>query len=177
MFASSRGRPGDGRLQRSGGGLQVCGAAQQLQGAFFRDAQTWIRTRALKDMEQTEELAGLARKYLDLWLEHWSASLASPEAAAMMAAVMSSLAEASGITRAGFDAGHDQADAGRDPGQEPQALRVAHDAGGGRADELEKRVADLERRLDDIETRAAAGLAGPAGKPRARKPGGRTRAV
>jgi hypothetical protein len=111
----------------------------------------------------------LARKYLDLWLEHWASCLAAPETAAAMARLFALLGGPNaGTGFAGFDAA-----AGR-PGawNEPPAFRTAPNDGDRRADELEKRIAALERRLAERESgsidAAKPAVARPARKPRRR---------
>jgi hypothetical protein len=82
----------------------------------------------------------LTRKYLNLWIEHWAAAMAAPETANALARLFSTSEMAPG---GGFDrlAGWPGA------GLKPPPVRTAHDAGDGRVDELERRIAALELRL------------------------------
>jgi hypothetical protein len=112
-------------------------------------------------------LTALGRKYLDLWLEHWGSCLAAPETAAAMARIFTA---PGGINDAAGLAGFGAMPGWPGAGHESQAFRAAPNAGDGRADELERRVAELERRLAELEPSPV--MAEPA-----RKPGGRTRKV
>jgi hypothetical protein len=116
-------------------------------------------------------LNAIARKYLDLWLEHWSSSLSAPETAAAMTRLLAASATAPGSGFAGIDGIARWFGAA----DEPAALRTAPNAGDGRVDELEKRIAALERRLAELEGRPGSAardeksdMAGPAGRPRRR---------
>jgi hypothetical protein len=93
-------------------------------------------------MMENDELAAVAKRYLDLWVEHWSSSLASPETNALLARVFG-LSASSG--------GADECTGAHSPRAEPAAISAAHDAGDERARELEERVAGLERRLAELE--------------------------
>ncbi len=95
-------------------------------------------------MEDGDELTRITRKYLDLWLEHWSASLAAPETAAAVARLLTAFAP-----RPGADL--DVAGSVEPSPDEPAPLRASSDPGGRRVDELEGRVADLERRLAEFQ--------------------------
>ncbi len=127
-------------------------------------------------MDDNDALKALAGKYLDLWVEHWAASLAAPEAGAMLARLLTPAAAQPGNGFAGFDAESLWQGALR----QPPALRTAPNAGDGRIDELERRIAALEQRL--AESAAGAGsAAGPGVKAKkpamarpARKPRGGT---
>jgi len=103
-------------------------------------------------MEDNDALNSLVRKYLDLWVEHWAAGLAAPEATAALARLFAPAGADNGNGFAGFApfAGWPGAPA------EPAAFRTAPNAGDGRADELEKRIAALERRLAELENGPAA---------------------
>jgi hypothetical protein len=135
--------------------------------ATQKDCATWVGIAMTESTEDTEAIEALANKYLNLWTEYWSACLAAPETAAAMARLFTSRG---GITPeaglAGFDAVFGRLGA-RD---EPAPLRTAPNAGDGRVDELEKRVAELERRLADRTGEPVAVAAGPA-KPRSRTRG------
>jgi hypothetical protein len=118
--------------------------------------------------EDGAAIDALMRKYLDLWVEHWASSLAAPEAAAAAARLF---AAAPGSGFAGFDAIPRWFGAAH----ESAPFRTAPNAGDGRIDELEKRIAALERRLAEYESgckpQPAAekpDLAGPARRPRRR---------
>jgi hypothetical protein len=139
---------------------QVCGAGAQLQEAFFRGAKTLLPD----PMDQGDELAETARKYLDLWMEHWASCLNSPET---LAAMTRALAWATGAI-SGLQPGYDNGPTAPVQGHEPQALRTAPSSGGRRVDELEERIAELERRLADVERERGASVAKPAGRPRRR---------
>jgi hypothetical protein len=138
--------------------------------ARYFAAQKKVESGVTDPKEQGEALDALARKYLDLWVEHWSSSLAAPEAAASLARLF---ATSSGNGFAGFDAVPRWFGAA----QEPAAFRTAPNAGDGRIDELEKRIAALERRLAEFE--AGSGPAAPrpaaAEKPAMAKPARRPR--
>jgi len=98
-------------------------------------------------MEDSADLTQIARKYLDLWLEHWASSLNAPETIEMMARLMSALAPKSGDEIAGVDG--DAGGIGAWP--KSAALRTAPNAGGGGAPEFEERLAALEQRLAELE--------------------------
>ena len=123
-------------------------------------------------VEDVDALNDLARKYLDLWLEHWSSCLAAPETSTVMAGFLSQAGGAMGSKFAGFDP------IASWPGarNEPAAFRTAPNAGDGRADEFEKRIAALERRLAELEPNPASGAKSAAPKS-ARKPRRRPDAV
>ena len=110
----------------------------------------------------------LAQKYLNLWLEHWAAAMAAPETSTGLARLFTTPGAAPG---GGFDifAGWPGAGLG------PAPVRTAPDAGDGRVDELERRIAALERRLAERDTVPANGKP-PVGRA-AGKPDRRTRKV
>ena len=110
-------------------------------------------------MEDSEEVARIAQKYLDLWLEHWAACLAAPETAAAMARLMAPFTLQS---ETNFDRARERCGAP----DKPPAFRIAPSVGERSADELEERVAALERRIAELETRTKPDLARPARKPR-----------
>src|SRR6185312_15667917 len=99
--------------------------------ARYFAAQKKVESGVSDSKDQTEALDALARKYLDLWVEHWASSLAAP-------ARLFTTSPGNG-----FDAIPRWFGAA----QESAAFRTAPNAGDGRVDELEKRVAALERRL------------------------------
>jgi hypothetical protein len=136
------------------------------------NAAAGFGTDMMESAEDGEALNALARKYLNLWLEHWASCLAAPEAAAAMARIF---APAHGTNLGTGLAGFDGMPGWPGAWNEPSAFRTAPNAGDGGADELEKRVAELERRLAALEsghpTVAPAPpttMAGSAGKPRRR---------
>jgi hypothetical protein len=136
--------------------------------ARYFAAQKKMDSNVTNSADEGDALNALARKYLDLWLEHWAASLTAPEAAAAMTRMMAS-SPGNGV--AGFDALARWFGAPH----EPAAFRTAPNAGDGRADELERRVAALEHRLAELEGRSEQpakrqepDLAGPARGPRRR---------
>jgi hypothetical protein len=110
--------------------------------ARYFAAQKKVNSGVSDSKDQGEALDALARKYLDLWVEHWASSLAAPETAAALARMF---ATAAGN---GFDALPRWFGAA----QESAAFRTAPNAGDSRFDELEKRVAALERRLAERDT-------------------------
>ena len=129
--------------------------------ARYFAAQKKVDSGVSDSKDQGEALDALARKYLDLWVEHWAASLAAPEAAASVARLF---ATAPGN---GFDAIPRWFGAA----QESAAFRTAPNAGDSRIDELEKRIAALERRLAEGEAES-----GPAAeKPAMARPARRAR--
>jgi len=136
--------------------------------ARYFAAQKKVNSGVSDSKDRGEALDVLARKYLDLWVEHWASTLAAPEAVASLARMF---APAQGN---GFDAITRWFGAA----QESAAFRTAPNAGDSRVDELEKRVAALERRLAerDAEPGRPAGeepaVAGPA-----RRSGSRARKV
>jgi hypothetical protein len=111
-------------------------------------------------MDQGDELAETARKYLDLWMEHWASCLNAPETTAAMVRIMTWLA--------GTVPSHDNGPAAALQGHEPSTLRTAPSVGGGRVDDLEKRIAELEHRLALVEAGNGTHLAKPSGRPRRR---------
>ena len=110
-----------------------------MQGALFA-AQKKMDFGMSDSKDNGEALDSLARKYLDLWVEHWASSLAAPETAAALARLF---ATSPGNGFAGIDAFPRWFGAPH----ESAAFRTAPNAGDSRFDELEKRVAALERRL------------------------------
>jgi hypothetical protein len=120
-------------------------------------------------MEDTGAADQIARKYLDLWIEHWSASLAAPETATYLARMIAAVSAwpAAARDHAGF--------AGAAPGQpspdQPAPVPPASGVGGERLDELESRIAALERRLAETGAAREPALAEPAARAgsRARK--------
>ncbi|HEX4505124.1 MAG TPA: hypothetical protein VH722_05290 [Alphaproteobacteria bacterium] len=133
--------------------------------ARYFAAQKKVDSGLSDSKDQGEALDALARKYLDLWVEHWASSLAAPEAAASVARLF---ATSSGN---GFDAIPRWFGAA----QESAAFRTAPNAGDRRVDELEKRVAALERRL--AERDAGPGAEEPAVARPARRSRSRARKV
>jgi hypothetical protein len=136
--------------------------------AAQNDAAAALGTVMMETQNDPEALNALARKYLDLWLEHWSSCLAAPEAAAAMARFFT---PASGINPGAGLAGFDAMPGWPGARNEPSAFRTAPNAGDGRVDELEKRIAELERRLADGDAGSAAApaaMAGTAARPRRR---------
>jgi len=119
-----------------------------MQGALFA-AQKKMDFGMSDSKDDGEALDGLARKYLDLWVEHWASSLAAPEAAAALARLF---APSPGNGFAGIDAFPRWFGAAH----ESAAFRTAPNAGDSRVDDLEKRVAALERRLAEQQTRPGA---------------------
>jgi hypothetical protein len=140
--------------------------------ARYFAAQKKMDSDVTNSADEGDALNALARKYLDLWLEHWASSLTAPEAAATMTRM---LAPSPGNGIAGFDAISRWFGAPH----EPAAFRTAPNAGDGRADEFEKRIAALEHRLAELEGRSEppAGRQKPAGARPARRPRGATRKI
>ena len=127
--------------------------------ARYFAAQKKVDSGVSDSKDEAEALDALARKYLDLWVEHWSSSLAAPEATASLARLFTT---PPGNGFAGFDTFPGWFGAA----QESAAFRTAPNAGDSRIDELEKRVAALERRLAESE----AGSRRAGSKPAAEKP-------
>jgi hypothetical protein len=122
-----------------------------MQGALFRDAKNF--GCGLGRTMENDELADLARRYLDLWVEYWGASLTAPETSALIARFMG---EAADQGRASNAKAFDDAFGVFGAWAKPAPVPAAPDPGDERARELEDRVAALERRLAEFE-RAAAG--------------------
>jgi hypothetical protein len=102
----------------------------------------------------------LAQKYLNLWVEHWAAAMAAPETAAVLARLFATPGMAQG-------GGLDFLSGWPGASLRPAPVRTAHDAGDGRVDELERRIAALERRLAERDagpTTAKPAMGRPAGK-------------
>lgn len=104
-------------------------------------------------MEKEQPIGAVARNYLDLWLEHWSASLNSPE---ILDLVVKGLAALTAV--AGQVAGDRTGAFGQ--GAQSEAVRTAPNGRDERADELESRIAALERRLAALEADAEPRVAG-----------------
>jgi len=113
--------------------------------ARYFAAQKKVESGVSDSQDDGAVLDGLARKYLDLWVEHWASSLAAPEAGAALARLFT---PSPGNGFAGFDAFRGWFGAAH----ESAAFRTAPNAGDSRIDELEKRVAALERRLAEQQT-------------------------
>ena len=116
--------------------------------------------RTLSDGTDDEnELAQLAGRYLDLWVEHWASCLAAPETAVALTRLFTPLGTAvgDGLERAARPSG---------AGVEPASLRTAPNAGDRRIDELEGRIAGLERKLAGLERKNRSGMVRLPGKPR-----------
>jgi hypothetical protein len=135
--------------------------------ARYFAAQKKVDSSVSDSKDEAEALDALARKYLDLWVEHWASSLAAPETAAALARLFAtSPGNGFDIIPRWFGAA-----------QESAAFRTAPNAGDSRVDELEKRVAALERRLaeHDAGPGEAAGEESAMAKParRSRRPAGK----
>jgi hypothetical protein len=123
--------------------------------ARYFATQKKVESGVSDSKDEGEALNGLARKYLDLWVEHWASSLAAPEAAAALARLFTT---SPGNGFAGFDAFPRWFGAAH----ESAAFRTAPNAGDSRIDELEKRVAALERRLAEQQAGTDPGASKPA---------------
>lgn len=110
-------------------------------------------------MDDADELAHLAGKYLELWLEHWASWLSAPDTAQAMARLMTTVAPAAG---GGFGGTDDQT--GRRARNESQALRAAPNVGDVAVGKFEDRIAALEQRVAELEH--VASVAEHSGRPR-----------
>ncbi|WP_437366128.1 hypothetical protein [Inquilinus limosus] len=91
----------------------------------------------------------LARRFLDLWQEHWTATLTDPETLRGWAALFDPARIAAGF---GGLAGDDA--------PRPPAAAAASGRRGGELDERDRRIAALEERVARLEA-AVAGTAAP----------------
>jgi hypothetical protein len=131
------------------------------------------------DTPESPDLADLAKRYLDLWQDHWSSLLLDPRTAESMTRFYSMVGEhmAAIMTRiADRDAGvpfaqgggaaaegeHEPSDDRTDDGTAGAAAAAAASAGGAqRLDEFARRLAAIEERLARLE--AQRGDDGPDG--------------
>jgi hypothetical protein len=133
---------------------------RNCKGAFFGGAaygDDWVNGSA----DERDDLIRLAGRYLDLWVEHWSACLSSADVTAALTSMMAGLRGPAGMVT------DDAGPAARAP-DEPAPFRAAHDDRDGRLDELEGRIADLERRLAERDGVSEPDLAGHPQAPRRR---------
>ncbi len=105
----------------------------------------------------------LARRFLDLWQEHWTATLTDPETLRGWAALL----DPGHISRAMAGLGGWASD---DAASRPPAAAAASGRGGGKPDERDRRIAALEDRVARLEAALAGAPVAGTAAPRRRTP-------
>ncbi|HET8728281.1 MAG TPA: hypothetical protein VFO41_12275 [Alphaproteobacteria bacterium] len=109
-------------------------------------------------MAEPPDLDALARRYVELWQDQWTALATDPQAAESMTRLMTLFAQSAApmasflgaFAPAAYGPGHDTEPSGA------ASARPASDGGDGRLDEFARRLAAIEERLARLEADTAA---------------------
>jgi hypothetical protein len=117
-------------------------------------------------MDDAPEIDDLARRYLDLWQDHWAALAADPRLAEAMARLMAMGAPALMTAASAFMTGAAAGGAGEPAAPRAPAAAAAPAGGPDGVDGLARRLALVEERLARLESASTPRRRSP------RRPGG-----